>query len=154
MSALVTSVVKMYDELGMSIDEICLEEKLENVVVISVLAQGSKKYREEMKGEIELGDEMEVSKDELKEYIESYKMLRYAEEDHIKERVLRNLINYQKKVTDGLGANDPKKMLGAIRDLNPMGKVLELNERLREMREAKRAKLLENSIDVELVGGK
>jgi len=131
MSGLERTIVTLYEREGMTVDEICLAEELEQVSVKSVLAQHSSKYREES-GAIE----MEVRNDELSEYIEAYKMLRHSEEPHIQERVLRNLINYKKKVTDGLGANDPKKLaklMGSVGNVN----VLALNSILSEIREAK-----------------
>ena len=132
MSGLERTIVTLYEREGMTVGEICLAEELEDVSVKSVLAQHSQKYREESGAR----DIEEVRDDELSEYIEAYKMLRHSEEPHIQERVLRNLINYKKKVTDGLGANDPKKLaklMGSVGNVN----VLALNSILSEIREAK-----------------
>jgi hypothetical protein len=150
MSGLERTIVTLYEREGMTIEEICLSEELEDVSVKSVLAQHSQKYRDGS-GAKEME---EVRDDELSEYIEAYKMLRHSEEPHIQERVLRNLINYKKKVTDGLGANDPKKLarlMGNVGNVN----VLALNTILTEIREAKQKLLApcpdQSILDVEEV---
>ena len=148
MSVLERTIVSLYEHENMSIEDICIAEELEDVSVKFVLAQHSRKYRDDIGEQKE-----EVRNDELDEYIEAYKMLRYSEEPHIQERVLRNLINYKKKVTDGLGANDPKKLAKLMGSMNGGVNVIALNSILTEIRAAK-TKLLappgpQTIIDVE-----
>ena len=151
-NALTSSIIECYDIHGMTIDEICkVNEGMEAVIVKSVLLQYSEKYRNLVKllsdNESPLAkslpaqtqEELIVSKEELKSYINSYKSLIHEDDAYLREKVLRNLINVGTKVTDGLGENKPSKLLDS---LGGVGNIMALNSILQKAKEAKRAAMI------------
>lgn len=130
LNALSSSILEAFETLGMSVEDIASSQGLEPVIVKSVLLQYSEKY----KGEIKTKEEDLVSKDEVKGYVAAYKMLAHSEDDYLRERVLRNLINVGLKVTDGIGENNPRKLL---QELGGAGNILALNEALQKAKAAK-----------------
>lgn len=129
--ALATSLVTMYELHGLGVDVIASEQDLEPVVVKATLLQYSQKYREACKGE-EKEDKEYVSPEETQEFIEAYKRIaRFTEDDYIKERALKNLINLGLKVNDGLGVQDTRKLL---KDLGGAGNILNLNMIIQQAR--------------------
>lgn len=131
LNALSSSILEAFETLGMSPEDIATTQGLEIVVVKSVLLQYSEKYK--LAAKQADNDEM-VSKDEVKGYVAAYKMLAYSEDDYLRERVLRNLINVGLKVTDGIGENNPRKLL---QELGGAGNILALNEALQKAKAAK-----------------
>src|SRR5512138_2324777 len=106
LNALTSSILEAFETLGLSVEQIAESQNLEIVVVKSVLLQYSSKYKQQ---EGAAPEEL-VSKDEVKSYVAAYKMLAYNEDDYLRERVLRNLINVGLKVTDGIGENNPRAL--------------------------------------------
>ena len=145
MTGLETTIVNLYEQENCTLEEICAAEDLDEISVKNVLLTHSKKYRAES-CEAEL-----VSKGEVNDYIEAYKCLRYSSEAHIQERVLRNLINFGLKVTDGMNANDPKKFAKIMSEGMKGANVLALNNILKEIRETRKKELLAPVIDIETV---
>lgn len=161
-NALTSSIIECYDIHGMTIDEICkVNEGMESVIIKSVLLQYSDKYRNLVKllsdnespvskalEGTKIQEEAIVSKEELKGYVNSYKMLIHEDDAYLREKVLRNLINVGTKVTDGLGENRPSKLLDS---LGGVGNIMALNNILQKAKEAKRQAMINVNkiIDVE-----
>lgn len=156
-NALTASIIESYDSLGMTIEDICAaNDGMEPIVVKSVLLQFSEKYRNIVKliegnsavATLPAAQENLVNADELKSYVNSYKMLVHEDDPYLREKVLRNLINVGTKVTDGLGENRPSKLLES---LGGVGNVMMLNNILQKAKEAKKRvqNNLEKVIDVE-----
>ena len=145
LNALTSSILEAFETLGLSIEDIAQQQGLEEVVVKSVLLQYSDKYR---KLETKKDEEELVTKEETKGYLNAYKMLIHSDDDYLRERTLRNLINIGLKVTDGLGENNPRKLL---QELGSVGNVMALNEVLKSARAAKERAMegLNKIIDVE-----
>jgi hypothetical protein len=163
LNALSSSIIECYDVHGMTVDEICkVNDGMEPVIVKSVLLQYSERYRNiskllEAEGSAlakvlpaQAQEENFVSPEELKGYISSYKMLTHEDDPYLREKVLRNLINVGMKVTDGIGENNPRKLLDS---LGGVGNIMALNNILQKAKEAKRAAMInvEKIIDVETV---
>jgi len=140
--ALATSIVTLFERENLSLDDIAAQFELEPVIVKGVLLQYSPKYKELERGLSENDAEQlahdatrEVSKEEMNEFLGAYKEIaRYGESEFIRERALRNLINYGKKVTDGLGENDPRKLL---KEVASGGNILNLNMIIQNAKAAK-----------------
>lgn len=127
MNALSSSIVQMFEVCGLNIEQIATEQQLEVSVVKSVLLNYSSKYREldVASREDVQGDPLCVTKEEHLEFLEAYKHLaRYADHEGIREKALRNLINHARGVHDGLGENDPRKLL---KEMGNSGNILNLN---------------------------
>lgn len=145
LGSLSSSILEAFETLGLSIEQIAAANELELVVVKSVLLQYSDKYRKEA-GKKENEEDL-VSSDEVKSYVAAYKMLVHNDDDYLRERVLRNLINVGLKVTDGLGENNPRKLL---EELGGAGNILALNNALQKAKAAKERvkKDMEKIIDI------
>ena len=114
MSGVERSIVALYEN-GLSVEQIASEESCDVMSVKSVLAQHCGAYRDTLKS----AEKSEIAEHEYEEYLEQYKLLRFQDDNPVlRERVLRNLINLKKGVTDGLGANDPKKMAALLAQQN------------------------------------
>jgi molybdopterin converting factor small subunit len=143
LGSLSSSILEAFETLGLNVEQIAATQELEPVVVKSVLLQYSSKYREEC-GKKDENEEM-VGKEEVKGYLAAYKMLAHSDDDFLRERVLRNLINVGLKVTDGLGENNPRKLL---QELGGAGNIIALNAALQKAKEAKE-RVMKNTIDIE-----
>jgi hypothetical protein len=153
-TALSISIVTLFEREGLEAAIIAEQLELDILVVKSVLQQYSSKYQELESG---IGDESElekhkgnkeISQQEMTCFMEAYKELaRYGESEFLRERALRNLINYGKGVTDGLGESDMRK---ALKDIASGGNILNLNMVIQNAREAKKGaqKELENILDI------
>ena len=148
LNALTSSILEAFETLGLSIEEIAKTQELEEVVVKSVLLQYSEKYRSLVKNNESIKEEDLVTKEETRGYLNAYKMLSNSDDDYLRERVLRNLINVGLKVTDGLGESNPRKLL---QELNSTGNILALNDILQKARVAKEKAMegLNKIIDIE-----
>lgn len=142
LNALASSILELYETHNLSIEAIAESRELEVVVVKSVLLQHSQKYKD---AERNGAEEELVNKDEVKQYVAAYKMLAYNDDYYLRERVLRNLINVGLKVTDGLGENNPRKLL---QELGGAGNIMALNEALRGAKEAKNRVMAQKEIDI------
>ena len=92
-------LVNMYDDLGLTVDEIMEQVDYERAAVLSTLAQYSPKYRKETRSP-ELAAENEVpliSDDEDREIVEGMKMLaRCGDSEEVRARLLIYLHNEKK----------------------------------------------------------
>ena len=123
-----TELVALYENEGLTIEELVAATGYAETIILSVLLARSRKYREATKSldlklsspSVNIDEDPEhplaklISDDDLAEYMDAYKAIaRNAGDDNlfIKEKVLKNLINLKTKVTDGLGENNPRKLL-------------------------------------------
>ena len=133
-SALATTIVTMFELHNLGVEQIAADQDLEEIVVKATLLQNSAKYREECKS-LENSEHEYVSKEETQEFVEAYKRIaRYTEDDYIKERALKNLINMGLKVNEGLGVQDTRKLL---KEFAGSGNILNLNMIIQQARSAK-----------------
>jgi len=140
--ALATTIVTLFERENLSLNDIAAQFEIEPVIVKGVLLQYSSKFKELERGLGENESEQlahdaqrEISKEEMGEFLGAYKEIaRYGESEFIRERALRNLINYGKKVTDGLGENDPRKLL---KEVASGGNILNLNMIIQNAKAAK-----------------
>jgi hypothetical protein len=133
-SALATTIVTMFELHGLEPSAIAADQELEEIVVKATLLQNSSKYRELCKSE-ENAEHEYVTKEETQEFVEAYKRIaRYTEDDYIKERALKNLINMGLKVNEGLGVQDTRKLL---KEFAGSGNILNLNMIIQQARAAK-----------------
>jgi hypothetical protein len=147
LNALSSSIIESFETLGLSVEEIAESQGLDVIIVKGVLLRHSDIYRKEEKKE----DDLElVTRAEVKGYLNAYKMLIHSEDDYLRERALRNLINVGLKVTDGIGESSPKKI---IQELSGAGNILELNSLIQKAKAAKERALegLNQIIDVESI---
>ncbi len=129
----VFSILQLFELHNLTPEQIAEQNELELLVVKSLLIQHSAKYREDEKKKED--EKPLVSEDELKEFMGAYKNIaRYATCDHLKEKALKNLINVGLKVNDGLGVQDPRKL---IKEMGVGNNVNILNLAIRKAREAK-----------------
>lgn len=135
-SALATTICALYEDNGLDVDTIAADQEVDKMLVISTLLNFSPKFRAEQAGADKEDQEL-VTKEELKEFVSDYKRIaRYADDEGLRARCLQNLINLGAKVTDGLGANDPKKLL---KQVGGAGNIYNLQMIINKAREAKAA---------------
>jgi len=117
------------DKQGLTTAEIAETLEIEEILVKSVLmSQGRGKDEEEV--------EELVSKDEVKEFIEGYKSIaRFAENENVRERALKALINMGRGITDGLGENNVREIM---KEAGANCNILQLNAVILSAREAKK----------------
>lgn len=134
MTAIAATIVQLFEIHSLSVEEIASEQELDPLAVKALLIQFSPLYKKSIE-ESEKEEEF-VSKEEIKEFVESYKSIaRYSEEVYVKERALKNLINLGLKVTDGLGEQDPKAL---IKVLSNNTNILVLSQNLQAAREVRK----------------
>lgn len=116
---------------GMTVVEISESLEVEQVLVKSVLLSAGQEL-----GDSEDSVEGLVSKEEVKEFIEGYKSIaRFAENEGIREKALKNLVNLGMNVTDGLGENNVREIM---KNAGANCNILQLNAILVGAREAKK----------------
>lgn len=135
-SAQVTTICALYEDNGLTVEQIAEDQGFDKMLVISTLLNFSPKFRSEQSG-AEKEDFELVTKAELKEFLTDYKQIaRYADDESLRARCLKDLINVGLKVTDGLGENDPRKLL---KQVGGTGNILNLQLVINKAREAKAA---------------
>ncbi len=137
-------IVSLYENDGLSIEEISHVSGFEPLSIKALLASKSGIYRERAKAAAPTPSEdtklpsisETVSESEFHEFMDAYKQLaRYAETDGVRERALRNIINVYAKVNDGLGEQGIVK---ALKDCgNTKVNILVLNQQLSQARRKK-----------------
>jgi hypothetical protein len=124
-----------YEMYGMSVDALADEHSLEPTAVKALLLRHSRKYKENLQEEKEQegATEEDISRDEYKELIASYKELaRFSDNEHIKERALRFLIEEKK------GRNDRRATKAMVGDIEQ--NILIFNESIKKRRQIKSPK--------------
>ncbi len=140
MNALQLSIVHQYDELGMTIEEIAEEHpNLDPVGIKTCLTTFSLKYKQENS----TPDQPEITDDEHRLFMNSYKGLALgAEDEKVRERALKFLINEKK------GRNDVIKKM--VEDSNKQVNFFQVNQYLIKARQAKQ-KALGQPIEAEVL---
>ena len=123
MTAANNQIIALFEDSGMTPEDIALELGMELASIKAVLLSFSQVYRErEDKGR------EDVSEDEYQDILAAYKRLAlYGEHEHVRERALRNLINEKK------GRNEVKSMVKGDQTIN----VVILNQSIIAARKAK-----------------
>ena len=134
-----TAIVSDYEQNGASPEQIAQDQDLDITAVKATLLQFSSKYRDTLQDKKSaLVEKEDVTEDEYSEILAAYKNLAlYSDNDFLRERALRNLINERK------GRNDPKVKEQVVKSGGTIN-VFTLNEYIVEAR----AKALQNAIDV------
>jgi hypothetical protein len=150
MNALERTIVTDWEDNKTPIDVIAQEMDLEPESVKAVLCQYSSVYRNSTQGApVENSKQAEQLNDsELQELMSSYRALTFSDNEHIRERVLRRLIDEKKGRLDK--KTPSQKAIGTIR--NVQINVLQLNETLREQRKKKLLGDIGNIMNAEVVG--
>jgi hypothetical protein len=165
MNSIATTVVSLYESEGLDIRTIAAAEGLEEITVKAVLLQHSAKYKAELKvldSLVKTGslptpgprddsrDEVQdnpllglISREEITEFVGIYKEIaRYSENDAVRERACKNLINLGADVTDGLGENNAKKLMKeALKAGKGSINILVLEQHLQAAKQAKQGVL-------------
>lgn len=141
-SAQATTICALYEDNGLSVDQISADQGIDKMLVLSTLLNFSPKFRDEQAG-IDKEDFELVSMNELKEFLSDFKQIaRFADDDNLRARCLKDLINVGLKVTDGLGEQDPRKLL---KQVGGAGNILNLQLVINKAREAKA--LVQSNVD-------
>lgn len=145
MSALETTIVSDWETNKTPIEVIAADLDLEVEAVKAVLLQYSAIYRKQQNGEEKNVTEA-LNDSELAELMNSYKSLTFSDNEHIRERVLRRLIDEKK------GRLDKKPVAASAKNIvkNLQINVLNLNEKLRENRKNKLLGDIGKVLDVEI----
>ena len=101
MNARTTRLLSLFENLGLSLDQIAAEESIPEAEVKAVLYQHSRQYRDSVDKEKSRED---ISDEEFQALLYTYKEIAmHAEDDSVREKALRFLINEKK------GRNDADK---------------------------------------------
>ena len=148
MSALETTIVSDWETNKTPIEVIAADLDLEIEAVKAILLQYSAIYRKQQNGDNKNVDEA-LNDAELQELMNSYKALTFSDNEHIRERVLRRLIDEKK------GRLDKKPAAASAKNIvkNLQINVLSLNEKIRENRKNKLLGDIGKVLDVEIAKG-
>jgi len=145
MSGIEATIVSDWELNNTPIEVIAEDNDLDPAAVKAVLLQYSGKYRA-ADGQDNPVSDNKLQDAELEELTRAYKALTFSDNEHIRERVLRRLIDDKK------GRLDKKPQQRAISTIkNVQINVLQLNEALREQRKKKLLGDINKIMDLEVI---